>query len=38
MAQQRAEERELRLAIGKVLPDAEQANTIFEIVKKQDEY
>jgi len=31
-------ERELRLAIGKVLPDEEQANTILEIVKNQDEY
>jgi type I restriction enzyme R subunit len=31
-------ERELRLAIRKVLPDEEQTNQIFELVKQQDEY
>lgn len=31
-------EREVRLAIAKVLPDEEQANKILEIVKNQDEY
>jgi type I restriction enzyme R subunit len=34
----RIKERELRLAIRKVLPDEEQTNQIFEVVKQQDEY